>query len=54
MHHGADTVQTRTHYYPAEEINVMAAFYNSKTCLVNCNRAEWAHMLDVALEGSNI
>ena len=33
----------------------MRAFYNGKTCVVcGDGRAQWAHMLDAALEISNI
>ena len=46
------TVRTETHYYPADEINAMRAFYNGKTCVVSGDGP--AHMLDAALGISNI
>ena len=49
------SVRTTTHYYPAEEIDAMTAFYQGKKCVVTRNQevADWAHMLDAALETSN-
>ena len=43
-----------TYSYPKEEEDAMRAFYNGKRCVITFSDvAEWAHMLDAALESSN-
>ena len=51
-----ETIRTTTHEYPREELNAMFEFYGGKRCVIQRSQSavEFAHVLDAALESSNL
>lgn len=51
----SDTQRTRTHQYPTKELDAMIRFYGGKmrSIIKDMTGAEWAHVMDAALSGSN-